>query len=100
MLILLHLITSFRVMNPHHICLQAEVKNWNEPKPVKSKNQDFGWSIEIKVIYTLDSGFPTIVGQTCACIIFKISIKHGQLSYGYHWGKLSTEQMRPLSMNI
>ena len=36
MLIWIYLKTLLRVMNPHQRCLQAKVKNWNEPIQPKS----------------------------------------------------------------
>ena len=35
----MHLITLFRVMNPHQRCLQAKVKYRNKPKQVMPKTQ-------------------------------------------------------------
>ena len=44
MLIKMHLITLFRVMNPHQRCLQAKVKYRNEPKQVMPKSEDLNRS--------------------------------------------------------
>ena len=54
MLIKMHLITLFRVMNPHQRCLQAKVKNRNEPKHVMLKSQDLSRSLVIKLIWTFN----------------------------------------------
>ena len=40
-------------MNRHQRSLQANVKNWNEPKQIKPKSQDPGMSRGIKVIYVI-----------------------------------------------
>ena len=49
----MHLKTLYRAMNPHQRCLQDKVIDWNEPKSVY-----FSRSLEIKVIWTFDTGFP------------------------------------------
>ena len=54
MLIKMRLITLFRVMNHHQKCLQANVKNCNEPKTGNGKESDLRRSQEIKVIGTFD----------------------------------------------
>ena len=36
-------------MNPHQRCLQAKVKNWNEPKQVMPKSKDLSRSQQNKV---------------------------------------------------
>ena len=59
----MHLITLFWVMSPNQICLQAKVKNRNEPKHVISKSQDISRSLEIKLIWTFDTEFPTIINK-------------------------------------
>ena len=69
----------FQVMDPHQRCLQA--KYWNEPKQVKQKSEDLSRSLRIKVIWTFDTGFPTIVNKTCTYITFKGSIKQYWLSW-------------------
>ena len=78
----MHLITLFRVMNPHQRCLQAYVKSWNEPKQVTPKSEDLSRSLEIKPIWAFDTEFPTIFNKSCTIIIFKSAVKHRQLSYG------------------
>ena len=50
----MHLITLFRVMNPHQRCLQAKVKYRNEPKQVLPKSEDPSRSLEINAIWTFD----------------------------------------------
>ena len=75
----MHLITLFRVLNPHQRCLQAKVKNRNEPKQVLPKSRD----LKIKLIWTFDTEFPTIFNKSCTYIAFKSAVKHRQLSYGY-----------------
>ena len=54
MLIEMHLITLFRVINPHQRCLQAKVKYWNGPKQVMPKSEDLSRSQEINAIWTFD----------------------------------------------
>ena len=56
----MHLITLFRIMNPHQRCLQAKVKYRNEPKQVMPKNEYLSRSLEINAIWTFDTEFPTI----------------------------------------
>ena len=58
----MHLITLFRVMNPHQICLRAKVKYRNEPKQVMPKSEDLSRSLEI---WTFDTEFPTIFNRSC-----------------------------------
>ena len=79
----MHLITLFRVINPHQRCLQAKVRNRNEPKQVISKSKDVSRPLEIKVIWTFTTEFPTIFNKSCTYITFKSAVKHRQLSYGY-----------------
>ena len=55
----------FRVMNPNQRCLQAKVKIRNEPKQVMPKSKDLYRSLEIKLIWTFDTGFPTIFNKSC-----------------------------------
>ena len=64
MLITMHLITLFWVMNPHQICLQAKVKHRNEPKQVILKSEDLSRSLEIYAIWTFDTEFPTIFNKS------------------------------------
>ena len=58
MLISMHQITLFWVMNPHQRCLQAKVRYWNEPKQVMPKSEDLSRSLEINAIWTFDTEFP------------------------------------------
>ena len=39
------MITLCRVMNPHHRCLQAKVKYWNDPKQVMPKSEGLSRSL-------------------------------------------------------
>ena len=87
----MHLITLFRVMNPHQRCLQAKVKYRNEPKQVMPKSGDLSRSLEINAIWTFDTEFPTIFNKSCTYITFKSAVKHIQLGYGATLGdRLST----------
>ena len=70
-------------MNPHQRCLQAKVKKRNEPKQVMQKSQDLSRSLELKLIWTYDTEFPTIFNKSCTYITFKSAVKHRKLSYGY-----------------
>ena len=83
MLIYMHLITLFRIMNPHQRCLQAKVKYRNEPK-----SEDLSRSLEINAIWTFDTEFPTIFNKSCTYITFKSAVKHRQLGYGYPRGQI------------
>ena len=83
----MHLITLFRIMNPHQRCLQAKVKYRNEPKQVMPKSEDLSRSLEIYAIWTFDTEFPTIFNKTCTYITFKSAVKHRQLGYGYPRGQ-------------
>ena len=74
-------------MNPQQRCLQAKVKNWNEPNQVMPKSQDLSRSPQIKLIWTFDIEFLTIFNKPCTYITFKSAIKHGKLRYGYPWGQ-------------
>ena len=47
-------------MNPHRRCLQAKVKNRNEPKQVTPKSEGLSRSLEINAIWTFDTEFLTI----------------------------------------
>ena len=78
----MHLITLFRVMNPHQRCLQAKDKYRNEPKQVMPKSEDPSRSLEINAIWTFDTEFPTNFNKSCTYITFKSAIKHRQLGYG------------------
>ena len=60
----MNLITSFLVMNTHQRCLQERVKIWNEPKQVMPNSPDLRWSLEIKLIWTFDTEFPTFFNLT------------------------------------
>ena len=57
MLIYMHLITLFRIMNPHHRCLQAKVKYGNEPKQVVPKSEYLSRSLETNAIWTFDTEY-------------------------------------------
>ena len=72
----MHLITLFRVMNPHQRCLHAIVKYWNEPEHVMPKSEDLNRSQEINAIWTFDTEFPTIINKSCTytCITFKSAV--------------------------
>ena len=54
---MMHLITLFRVRNPHQRCLQAQYRN--EPKQVMPKSEDPSSyrSLEINAIWTFDTEF-------------------------------------------
>ena len=56
-------------------CLQAMVKNRNEPKQVMPKSQDLSRSLEIKIIWTFDTEVPAIYNKTCKYITFKYAVK-------------------------
>ena len=73
----MHLITLFRVMNPHQRCLQATVKYQNEPKQVMSKSTDLSRSLEIKPMWTFDTEFITIFNKSCIYITFKSTVMPG-----------------------
>ena len=75
----MHLITLFRVMNPHQRCLQATVKYRNEPKQVTPESEELSRSLEIKPIWTLDTKFPTTFNKSCTYVTFKSAVKHIQL---------------------
>ena len=83
----MHLITLFRIMNPHQRCLQAKVKYRNEPKQVMPKSEYLSRSLEINAIWTFDTEFPTIFNKSCTYITFKSAVKHRQLGYGYPRGQ-------------
>ena len=70
MLIKLHLMTLFRVFNPHQRCLQDKVKYRNEPKQVVPKSEDQNKSLEIKVIWRFRKEFPAIFNKTCTYICY------------------------------
>ena len=63
----MHLITLFRVMNPHYRCLQAKVENF----------------------WDFDTEFATFFNKPYTYITFKSAVKHRQLimSYGYPRGQ-------------
>ena len=63
-------------MNPHQRCLQAKIKNQNEQKQVHvmPKSQDLSRSLEIKIIWTFDTEFPTIINKTCTYIISSLQL--------------------------
>ena len=86
----MHLITLFRVTNPHQRCLQAKVKCRNEPKRVMPEIEDLSRSLEISAIWTFDTEFPTIFHKSCTYNTFKSAVKHRQLGYGYPRDRLST----------
>ena len=48
-LIEMHLITSFRAMDPHQRCLLAKVKTWNGPKQAMPKSHDLSRLLEINL---------------------------------------------------
>ena len=77
MLIYMHLVTLFRVMNPHQRCLQAKVKYRNEPKQVMPKSEDQRVKVtRNNAIWTFDTEFPTIFNKSCKYITFKSAVKH------------------------
>ena len=78
----MHLITQFRVINPHQRCLQARDKYRKEPKQEMPKSDDLSRSLEINTIWTLDTEFQTIFNNACTCITFKSAVKHVQTT-GY-----------------
>ena len=61
-------------MNSHQRCLQAKVKYQNEPKQVMPKSDDRSRSLEINVIWTFDTEFPTIFNKSCIYITFKSAV--------------------------
>ena len=83
----MHMITSFWAMNPHQRCLQANVKNRNQPKKVMPKSQDLSRSLEINLIWIFDTEFPTIFNKSCTYITSRSAGKHRQPSYGYPRGQ-------------
>ena len=83
----MHLVKLFRVINPHQRCLQAKVINWDEPKQVMPKSRDPSRSLEMKLIWSFDTEFPTIFNKPCTYITFKSAVKHRQLGYGYPLGQ-------------
>ena len=74
MLIQMHLITLFWLMNPHQRYLQAKVENWNEPKQVMPKSQDLSRSLDKKPILTFDTEFATIFNKSCTYITFNSAV--------------------------
>ena len=83
----MHMITLFRVMNPHQRCLQAKVKYRNEPKQVMPKSEDLSRSLEIKAIRILETEFPIIFNKSCTYITSKSAVKHRTPGYGYPRGQ-------------
>ena len=73
-------------MNPHLRCLQAEVKNGNEPKHVMPKSQDQSRSLDLRLIWTFNTEFRTIFNKSYTYITFKYAVKLIQ-SYGYPRGQ-------------
>ena len=70
-------------MNPHQRCLQAKVKNQNEPKQVMQESRPSSpRSLEINVIWIFDTKFPIIFNKTCTYNTFKSAVAYRQLSYG------------------
>ena len=63
----MHLITLFRVMNPHQRCLEchAKVKYRNDPKQAMPKSKALNRSLEIKPIWTFGTESPTIFNKIC-----------------------------------
>ena len=52
-----------QVMNPHQRGVHGQVKNRNESKQVLPKNEDLSRSLDIRVIWKLDTEFPTIFNE-------------------------------------
>ena len=48
-------------------------------KQVMPKSEDLSRSLEINVIWTFDTEFPTIFNKSCTYITFKSAVKHRQL---------------------
>ena len=74
----MHLITLFRIMNPHQRCLQVKSNSRMSQKQVMPKSEDLSRSLEINAIWTFDTEFPTIFNKSCTYITFKSAIKHRQ----------------------
>ena len=70
------LIMLFLVMNPHQRCLQAKVKNRNEPKQVmqKSRGRSTCRTLKVNLIWTFDTEFPIIINKTFTYKYFKAAI--------------------------
>ena len=68
-------------MNPHQRCVQARVKNRNEPKQVMPNSQYLSRSLEIKVIWTFDTEFPTICNKPCAYITSSLQLNTDDIKY-------------------
>ena len=66
----MHLITLFRVMNPHQRCLHAEVKYRNEPKHAKEWRPKYHVTIDS----SLSNGLGSIYNKKI-CIRHRFSIK-------------------------
>ena len=62
-------------------------KNRNVSKQVMPKSQDICRSLEIKLIWTFDTEFPTIFNKRWIYITFKSAVKHRQLNYGFSRGQ-------------
>ena len=56
-------------------------------KQVMPKSEDLSRSLEINVIWTFDTEFPTIFNKPCTYITFKSAVKHRQLGYGHPRGQ-------------
>ena len=69
MLIKIYPITFFRVMDPHQRCLQAKIEKRNEAKQVMQKGQDRVRLLEINMIWTFHTEFPTSFNKTCTYIM-------------------------------
>ena len=87
----MHLITLFRMLNPHQRCLQAKVKYRNESKQVMAKSEGLSRLLEMNAIWTFATEFPTIFNKSCTYITLKSAVKHRQLRYAHthtyihHW---------------
>ena len=67
----MHLITLLWDIDPHQRCLQAKVKNRNEPKQVMANCQHLCRSLEIELIWT----YETVFNETCTYITVKSAVK-------------------------
>ena len=88
----MHLITLFRVMNPHQRCFQAKVKYRNEPKQVMPKSEDLCRSLEINAIRTFDTEFPTIFNKSCRDSAFNSLRMQRRMVDSGTWGYLKQPQ--------
>ena len=67
-------------MNPHQRCLQAKVQYRNGPKHVTLMSEDLrSRPLEINVIWSFETEFPTIFNKSCTYITFKSAVKHRQM---------------------